>query len=169
VIHKKPHLGLFVLLTHLAKVYTMSLKLRLTEAMKDAMRAKDSERLGVIRMALAAFKQIEVDERVEVDEARGLAIMEKLVKQRRESANAYEQAGRDDLAQRENLEISVLQEFLPTPLTATELEAIISAAIAEAGATSARDMGKVMNLIRPMVAGRADVGALSQQVKSRLS
>ncbi|MDP1775209.1 MAG: GatB/YqeY domain-containing protein, partial [Moraxellaceae bacterium] len=87
----------------------MSLKHRLTEAMKDAMRDKDSERLGVIRMALAAFKQIEVDERVEVDEARGLAIMEKLVKQRRESANAYEQAGRDDLAQREILEISVLQ------------------------------------------------------------
>lgn len=147
----------------------MSLKHRLTEAMKDAMRAKDSERLGVIRMALAAFKQIEVDERVEVDEARGLAIMEKLVKQRRESANAYEQAGRDDLAQREILEISVLQAFLPTPLTATELESIVSAAIAEAGATSARDMGKVMNLIRPMVAGRADVGALSQQVKARLS
>ena len=134
----------------------MSLKHRLTEAMKDAMRAKDS-------------KQIEVDERVEVDEARGLAIMEKLVKQRRESANAYEQAGRDDLAQREILEISVLQAFLPTPLTAAELESIVSAAIAEAGATSARDMGKVMNLIRPMVAGRADVGALSQQVKARLS
>lgn len=146
----------------------MSLKQQLTEAMKDAMRAKDSDRLAVIRMALAAFKQIEVDERIEVDEARGLAIMEKLVKQRRESAAAYGQAGRDDLAAREQAEIAVLQTFLPAPLSDAELTALISAAIAEAGATSARDMGKVMNLLRPMVAGRADVGALSQQVKTRL-
>lgn len=146
----------------------MSLKQQLTEAMKDAMRAKDSERLAVIRMALAAFKQVEVDERIEVDEARGLAIMEKLVKQRRESASAYGQAGREDLAAREQAEIAVLQTFLPAPLSEAELTALISAAIAEAGATSARDMGKVMNLLRPVVAGRADVGALSQQVKARL-
>ncbi len=145
-----------------------ALKARLTDAMKTAMRAQDKERLGVIRMALAAFKQIEVDERVEVDDARALAVVEKLVKQRRESASAFEQGGRADLAARELAEIAVLADFLPEPLSEAELLSLISAAIAEAGATSARDMGKVMNLLRPMVAGRADVGALSQQVKARL-
>ena len=147
----------------------MSLKARLTEAMKDAMRAQDKPRLGVVRMALAAIKQIEVDERIELDDARTLAVLEKLVKQRRESATAYEQGGRPELAAGELAEITVLQSFLPEPLSEAELDALISAAIAEAGATSARDMGKVMNLLRPMVAGRADVGALSQRVKSRLS
>ncbi len=146
-----------------------ALKTRLTEAMKNAMRAQDKDRLGVIRMALAAFKQIEVDERVEVDDARALAVVEKLVKQRRESALAFEQGGRAELAARELAEIAVLQDFLPEPLSEAELTALISAAIAEAGATSARDMGKVMNLLRPMVAGRADVGALSQQVKASLA
>lgn len=146
-----------------------SLKDRLTDAMKDAMRAQDKERLAVIRMALAAFKQIEVDERVTVDDARALSTIEKLVKQRRESAKAFHDAGRVELATREEAEIVVLQEFLPTPLTAQEVQSLISAAIAEAGATSARDMGKVMNLLRPMVAGRADVGELSQQVKALLS
>lgn len=137
--------------------------------MKDAMRAQDKPRLGVVRMALAAIKQIEVDERIELDDARTLAVLEKLVKQRRESATAYEQGGRPELAAGELAEITVLQSFLPEPLSEAELDALISAAIAEAGATSARDMGKVMNLLRPMVAGRADVGALSQRVKSRLS
>lgn len=146
-----------------------ALKTRLSESMKDAMRAQDKDRLAVIRMALAAFKQIEVDERVEVDDARGLAVLEKLVKQRRESATAFEQGGRPELAAREQAEIAVLQGFLPAPLSDAELGALISAAIAEAGATSARDMGKVMNLLRPMIAGRADAGALSQQVKARLA
>lgn len=146
-----------------------ALKDRLTQAMKDAMRAQDKPRLGVVRMALAAIKQIEVDERIELDDARTLAVLEKLVKQRRESATAYEQGGRPELASGELAEITVLQSFLPEPLSEAELDALISAAIAEAGATSARDMGKVMNLLRPMVAGRADVGALSQRVKSRLS
>lgn len=146
-----------------------ALKDRLTQAMKDAMRAQDKPRLGVVRMALAAIKQIEVDERIELDDARTLAVLEKLVKQRRESATAYEQGGRPELAAGELAEITVLQNFLPEPLSEAELDALISAAIAEAGATSARDMGKVMNLLRPMVAGRADVGALSQRVKSRLS
>jgi len=146
-----------------------ALKDRLTQAMKDAMRAQDKPRLGVVRMALAAIKQIEVDERIELDDARTLAVLEKLVKQRRESATAYEQGGRPELAAGELAEITVLQSFLPEPLSEAELDALISAAIAEAGATSARDMGKVMNLLRPMVAGRADVGALSQRVKSRLS
>ncbi|MEK6789284.1 MAG: GatB/YqeY domain-containing protein [Pseudomonadota bacterium] len=147
----------------------MSLKARLTEAMKDAMRAQDKDRLGVVRMALTAFKQIEVDERIELDDARSLAVLEKLVKQRRESATAFEQGGRAELAAKELAEIAILQTFLPEPLSDAELTSLISAAIAEAGATSARDMGKVMNLLRPMVAGRADVGALSQQVKTRLS
>ena len=146
-----------------------ALKDRLTQAMKDAMRAQDKPRLGVVRMALAAIKQIEVDERIELDDARTLAVLEKLVKQRRESATAYEQGGRPELAAGELAEITVLQSFLPEPLSEAELDALISDAIAEAGATSARDMGKVMNLLRPMVAGRADVGALSQRVKSRLS
>ena len=146
-----------------------ALKDRLTQAMKDAMRAQDKPRLGVVRMALAAIKQIEVDERIELDDARTLAVLEKLVKQCRESATAYEQGGRPELAAGELAEITVLQSFLPEPLSEAELDALISAAIAEAGATSARDMGKVMNLLRPMVAGRADVGALSQRVKSRLS
>lgn len=146
-----------------------ALKDRLTQAMKDAMRAQDKPRLGVVRMALAAIKQIEVDERIELDDARTLAVLEKLVKQRRESATAYEQGGRPELAAGELAEITVLQSFLPEPLSEAELDALISAAIAEAGATSARDMGKVMNLLRPMVAGRADVGALSQRVKSCLS
>ena len=146
-----------------------ALKVRLTDAMKDAMRAQQKDRLMVIRTALAAFKQIEVDERVDVDEPRALAIMEKLVKQRRESATAFEHGNRPELAAREVAEIAILQEFLPAPLSADELLALISAAIAEAGATSPKDMGKVMNLLRPMVAGRADVGALSQQVKAHLS
>lgn len=146
-----------------------TLKARLTEAMKTAMRAQDKDSLGVIRMALAAFKQIEVDERIELDDARSLAVLEKLVKQRRESATAFEQGGRPELAAREQAEIVVLQTFLPEPLSADAIAALISAAIAEAGATSARDMGKVMNLLRPMVAGRADVGALSAQVKALLS
>jgi len=144
------------------------LKTRLSDAMKDAMRAQDKERLGVIRMALAAYKQIEVDERITLDDARALAVLEKLVKQRRESAAAFEAGGRPELVARELAEIAVLQDFLPAPLSDDELAALVSAAIAEAGATSARDMGKVMNLLRPMVAGRADVGALSQQVKARL-
>lgn len=146
-----------------------ALKVRLTDAMKDAMRAQQKDRLLVIRTALAAFKQIEVDERIELDETRSLAIMEKLVKQRRESAAAFIDGARPELAARENAEIAVLQEFLPAPLSDAELLLLISAAIAEAGATSPKDMGKVMNLLRPMVAGRADVGALSQQVKARLS
>jgi hypothetical protein len=146
-----------------------ALKVRLTDAMKDAMRAQQKDRLLVIRTALAAFKQIEVDERIELDEPRSLAVMEKLVKQRRESATAFTEGNRPELAEREIAEIAVLQEFLPAPLSDDELLALISAAIAEAGATGPKDMGKVMNLLRPLVAGRADVGALSQQVKARLS
>lgn len=146
----------------------MSLKIQLTEAMKEAMRAKDSARLGVIRMALAAFKQIEVDERIEVDEARSLAILEKLIKQRRESVAAYTAANRLDLVAQEQSEIAVLEVFLPAPFSAEEVNALIVAAIAEIGASSARDMGKVMNLLRPQIAGRADGAEVSKLVKAKL-
>jgi uncharacterized protein YqeY len=145
-----------------------TLKAQLTEAMKDAMRAKDSARLGVIRMALAAFKQIEVDERIELDDARSLAVFEKLIKQRRESVAAYTAANREDLAAVERAEIVVLEVFLPTPFSADEINALISAAITEIGATSARDMGKVMNLLRPQIAGRADGAEVSKLVKAKL-
>ena len=145
-----------------------ALKARLTDAMKDAMRAKDSARLGVLRMALAALKQIEVDERVELDDARVLAVLEKLIKQRRESVAAYQGAGREDLAATERAEIAVLEEFLPARLTDGELDALIEAAVAEAGATTARDMGKVMNLLRPQITGRADGADVSKRVKARL-
>jgi hypothetical protein len=144
------------------------LKTKLTEAMKDAMRAQDKDRLGVIRMATAALKQIEVDERVELDDARVLAVLEKLVKQRRESAAAFEQGGRPELVAKENAEIAVLQSFLPAQLSDAEIDTLITEALAETGATSARDMGKVMNVLRPKLAGRADTGAVSQKVKARL-
>ncbi len=144
------------------------LKSKLTEAMKDAMRAQDKDRLGVIRMATAALKQIEVDERIELDDARVLATLEKLVKQRRESAMAFEAGGRPELAAKENAEIQVLQSFLPAQLSDAEIDALISEVITETGAASARDMGKVMNLLRPKLAGRADTGAVSQKVKARL-
>ena len=146
----------------------MSLKIQITEAMKEAMGAKDSPRLGVIRMALAAFKQIEVDERIEVDEARSLAILEKLIKQRRESVAAYTTANRLDLVAQEQSEIAVLEVFLPAPFSAADVEALIVAAIAEVGANSARDMGKVMNVLRPQIAGRADGAEVSKLVKAKL-
>lgn len=144
------------------------LKAKLTEAMKDAMRAQDKDRLGAIRMATAALKQIEVDERIELDDARVLAVLEKLVKQRRESATAFEQGGRPELAAKENAEIVVLQSFLPAQLSDAEIDALIAEALTETGATSPRDMGKVMNALRPKLAGRADTGAVSQKVKARL-
>jgi uncharacterized protein YqeY len=144
------------------------LKAKLMDAMRDAMRAQDKDRLGVIRMATAALKQIEVDERVELDDARVLATLEKLVKSRRESATAFEAGGRPELAAKENAEIIVLQSFLPAQLSDAEIDALITEAIAETGAASARDMGKVMNLLRPKLTGRADTGAVSQKVKARL-
>lgn len=144
------------------------IKAKLMEAMKDAMRAQDKDRLGAIRMATAALKQIEVDERIELDDARVLAVLEKLIKSRRESATAFEAGGRPELVAKEVAEIAVLQAFLPAQLSDAEIDGLIAAAIAEAGATSARDMGKVMNILRPQLTGRADTGAVSQQVKARL-
>ena len=144
-------------------------KIALTEAMKDAMRAKAKERLGVIRMALAAFKQIEVDERIEVDDARALIILDKMVKQRHESAQQYSKAERQDLADIENAEILVIQEFLPQALTDQELNALIADAISSSGASSMKDMGKVMGILKPKVQGRADMGLLSKQIKAKLN
>ncbi|MDP2227439.1 MAG: GatB/YqeY domain-containing protein [Moraxellaceae bacterium] len=146
-----------------------ALKATLTDAMKDAMRAQDKDRLGVIRMATAALKQIEVDERVELDDARVLAVLEKLIKQRRESAAAFELGGRPELVAKETAEIAVLQSFLPAQLSDADIDALISEAISATGAGSARDMGRVMNELRPKLAGRADTGAVSQKVKARLS
>lgn len=146
-----------------------ALKAQLTEAMKDAMRAQDKDRLATIRLATAALKQIEVDERVELDDARVLAVLEKMIKQRRESVAAFEQGGRTDLVAKENAEIAVLQTFLPAQLSEAEIDTLISAAIAEVGAKEPRDMGKVMNVLRPQLAGRADTGAVSQKVKAKLS
>lgn len=144
------------------------LKTALTNAMKDAMRAQDKDRLGVIRMATAAIKQIEVDERIELDDARVLATLEKMIKQRRESVAAFEQGGRPELAAKEAAEIVVLQSFLPAQLSDAEIDTLIAEALAATGATAARDMGKVMNELRPKLAGRADTGAVSQKVKARL-
>jgi len=146
-----------------------SLKDSLTEAMKDAMRAKDKKRLGVIRLALAAFKQIEVDERTELDKTRSLATLDKMVKQRRDSISQFEAADRNDLADIEKYEITVLQEFLPQALSSEEINAIISSALADTGAQSMADMGKVMGIVKPQVQGRADVGAVSKMIKDQLS
>lgn len=145
------------------------IKARLTDAMKDAMRAKDSARLGVIRMALAALKQVEVDERAELDDARVLAILDKQVKQRQDAARQYADAGRQDLADTELAEIEVLRDFLPQPLSDDEIDALISQAIADTGAAGMQDMGKVMGLLKPQMQGRADMGAVSGRIKARLT
>lgn len=146
-----------------------NIKARLTEAMKDAMRAKDKDRLGAIRLIQADVKRIEVDERIEVDDERMLVILDKMIKQRRDSISQYENAGRPELAAREQAEIDVIQEFLPSPLSADELQQLIGEAIASTGAESMKDMGKVMAALKPQIQGRADVGAVSQAVKQRLA
>ncbi|MBT9591719.1 MAG: GatB/YqeY domain-containing protein, partial [Thiobacillus sp.] len=133
----------------------MSLKLRVTEDMKTAMRARDTARLGTIRLLLAAIKQREVDERIELDDAAVSSIVEKLIKQRKDSISQFQAAGRDDLVAVEQAELVVLQAYLPEQLSAAEVEAAVVAAIAESGAASAKDMGKVMGLLKPRLAGRA--------------
>lgn len=145
-----------------------SVKLALNTAMKEAMRAKDKDRLSVIRMALAAFKQVEVDERIDVDETRALQLIDKMIKQRRESVRQYQDAGREDLAQIENSEIVVLQEFLPQALSEAEIEAMIKQAIESTGAIGVKDMSKIMTVLRPQLQGRADMGAVSALVKKLL-
>lgn len=134
-----------------------------------AMRAKEKERLGVIRMALAAFKQVEVDERIDVDETRALQIIDKMVKQRRESVRQYQEADREDLAQVETNEIAILQEFLPQALSEDEIESMIRTAISKTGASGIKDMSKIMAELRPHLQGRADIGAVSVLVKKLLN
>ena len=146
----------------------MTLKERITEDMKAAMRASEKERLLTIRMVQAAIKQREVDERVVLDDAQVIAVLEKMVKQRRESIVAFEQGGRADLAEKEKAEIALLQAYLPTQLSAAEVDALIKEAIATTGATSMKDMGKVMGAVKAKAAGRADMGAVSASIKAAL-
>jgi hypothetical protein len=146
----------------------VTLKERLTEDMKAAMRASDKERLSTIRMAQAAIKQREVDERVTLDDAQVIAVLEKMIKQRRESIVQFEQGGRTDLADREKAEIALLQAYLPDQLSDAEVDALIRDAIASTGATSMKDMGKVMGAVKAKAAGRADMGAVSARIKTAL-
>jgi uncharacterized protein len=147
----------------------MTLKTRISEDMKSAMRAKDTVRLGAVRLLLAAIKQKEIDERSEPDDAAITGIIEKLIKQRKDSISQFQAAGRDDLVAAEQAELAVLQAYLPEQLSSAEIEAAVAAAIAESGATSARDMGKVMGLLKPRLAGRADMGQVSSLIKAHLA
>ncbi|MEY4932364.1 MAG: hypothetical protein RLZZ403_684 [Pseudomonadota bacterium] len=147
---------------------TVSLKDRITEDMKTAMRARDSERLGTIRMVQAAIKQREVDERITLDDAQVLSVIEKMIKTRKEALVQFESGGRADLAAKESAEIAQLQAYLPAQLSAEEIEALIKAAIAEAGATSIKEMGKVMALVKQRAAGQADMAAVSARIKAAL-
>ena len=147
----------------------MSLKERITDDMKAAMRAKDSERLGAIRMLTAAIKQKEVDERIELDDAAVVAIVDKLLKQRKDSIEAFEKAARQDLADKEKAEVVVLQAYLPARLSADEVAAEVKAIVAELGAKGPGDMGKVMGAVKARLAGKADMGQVSAAVKAALA
>ncbi len=146
----------------------MSLKARIGEDMKLALRAREAERLSAIRLLRAALQQREIDERIELDDAGVVAVIDKHIKQRRDSVAQYQAAGRQDLADRERFEIDVLTAYMPQPLGDAEIAALIRQALAETGATSVRDMGKAMNWLRPRLTGRADLAAVSNQVKAAL-
>jgi uncharacterized protein YqeY len=146
----------------------MSLKERITQEMKDAMRSGEKERLGYIRMLQAAIKQREVDERITLDDTQVLAVIEKMIKQRREAIAQFEAGGRADLAAKELAEVALLQTYMPEPLSQAEVEALVAAAITETGAASVKDMGKVMALVKTRAAGRADMSAVSAIIKSKL-
>jgi len=146
----------------------MSLRLRITEDMKTAMRARDVPRLGAIRLLQAAIKQREVDERIELDDAQVVAVIEKMLKQRRDSISQYEAANRHDLAEAEKFEVTVLQAYMPQALSDDEVEQLVTAAIAASGASAIKDMGKVMAAVKPQVAGRADMGKVSALIKAKL-
>jgi uncharacterized protein YqeY len=147
----------------------MPLKDAITSDMKTAMKSGDKDRLGVIRLILAAIKQREVDERIVLDDAQVLAVVEKMIKQRRDSITQFRVAAREDLASKEEYEVGVIQGYMPAALGEAEVDAIIAKAIADSGATSAKDMGKVIGLVRPQVAGRADMGKISEVVKRKLA
>lgn len=146
----------------------MSLKSKIQDAMKLAMKAKEKERLKTIRLMLADITRVEVDERIELSDDRILVILDKMLKQRRDSLSQFESAGRDDLAAIEKAELEVITEFLPDPLSAEELETIIDEAVSQSGATSMADMGKVMAIVKPQAQGRANMSEISKAVKSRL-
>ncbi|WP_144373732.1 GatB/YqeY domain-containing protein [Vogesella urethralis] len=147
----------------------MSLKARISEDMKSAMKARETERLAAIRLLMAAIKQKEVDERVELDDAGITAVVDKMLKQRRDSITQYEAANRQDLADKEKAEMAVLTAYLPQQLTAEEIDVMIDGAIAASGAAGMQDMGKVMALLKPHMAGRADMGAVSARIKAKLA
>jgi uncharacterized protein YqeY len=147
----------------------MSLKERITEDMKSAMRAGEKERLGTIRLALAAIKQREVDERITLDDGQVLAVLEKMIKQRKEAISQFQAGGRADLVAKESAEVSILTAYLPARLSDAELDALIAEAITASGASSPKDMGKVMALVKTQSQGRADMGAVSARVKEKLT
>ncbi len=146
----------------------MNLKQQITEDMKNAMRAKDTPRLSAIRLLLAAIKQREVDERIELDDPAVVAVIEKMLKQRRDSISQFEAARRQDLVDTEAFEVSVLQGYMPQPLSDTEVEGLVERAVASTDAAGMKDMGKVMAVLKPQLAGRADMGRVSAMIKARL-
>jgi len=146
----------------------MSLKNRVVEDMKDAMRARETARLGAIRLLLAAIKQREVDERIELDDAAVIAVIDKMLKQRKDSIEQYQKAARQDLVDVEQFEVTVLTAYMPQALSAAEIEAVVDAAVAESGAKTMQEMSKVMAIAKPKLAGRADMGLVSKLVKARL-
>jgi uncharacterized protein YqeY len=145
------------------------LKATINNAMKEAMKAREKERLGTIRLIQSEFKRVEVDERIELDDARVLAILDKMLKQRRDSVSQFEAAGREDLAAIERAEMAVIEAFLPEALSTEEIAAMIGDAVRETGAESVRDMGKVMAVLKPKLQGRADIAQVSQQIKATLA
>jgi len=145
------------------------LKKQIQDAVISAMKAGEKKRLSIIRLMTSAMKQIEVDERIELDDARVIAILDKMVKQRRESISQFKKAGRDDLVKQESFEIDIIQEYLPQALSEEEVDAIVNQAIEQTGASSIKDMGKVMGLVKPQIIGRADMGEVSGRIKSILS
>ena len=147
----------------------MSLKSRITDEMKAALKGGDKKRLGVIRLVQAAIKQREVDERIELDDGQVLAVLDKMAKQRRDSITQYRDGGRDDLAQQEEYELEIIRSYLPAQLSEAEIDALVGEAIAASGASGARDMGKVMGLLKPRLQGRADMSAVSARVKHALT
>ena len=145
-----------------------AMKTRINDELKTAMRAKEKARVAVLRLVMSEFKRIEVDERVELDDARILVVLDKMLKQRRDSIAQFDGAGRTELADQERSEIVIIQEFMPQPLSAAELDDIVAKAVSQSGASEMRDMGKVMGLIKPQVQGRADMGDVSRRIKASL-
>ncbi len=146
-----------------------ALKTRITDDVKTAMRSKDKQRLGTLRLLTAAIKQIEVDQRIELDDDNIVAVIEKMLKQRKDSIEQFEKAGRNELAEIEIKEVAILKEFMPEQLSDAEVETLIDEAIAATGAEAMKDMGKVMGILKPKLAGKADMGAVSGKIKAKLS